>query len=106
MQENIANASEGYEHEHVTPYMYTKQQSVGRMPCPFDASKYQVSVDNPEDYAVVKSFFEALYPQNPNFTAYDIAKYLDEHPEVYVLNKGLGYKHYTQCSYDSFEDEE
>lgn len=104
MQENVANATEGYEREHVTPYMYTKQPSIGSLPGPFDASKYQVSVDTPEDYTVVKSFFEALYPNNPNFTSYDVAKYLDEHPEVYEINANMPHKHYTCCSYDNFDE--
>ena len=103
MKETYENATEGYEREHVTPYMYTKQDSQCNMPCPFDASKYQVSVDTPEDYAVVKSFFEALYPSNPKFTTIDIAKYLDEHPEVYEINRDIVHKHYTQCSYDNFD---
>ena len=103
MKETYENATEGYEREHVTPYMYTRQKSMYSMPCPFDASKYQVSVDTPEDYAVVKNFFEALYPSNPRFTAVDIAKYLDAHPEVYEINTNIRHKHFTECSYDNFD---
>lgn len=106
MKETYENATEGYEHEHVTPYMYTRQPSIYRMPCKFEGSKYQVSMDTPEDYALIKSVFEALYNPEKPFSTENVVKYLDEHPEVNDLNKGIIYKHFTQCSYDSFEDKE
>ena len=106
MKETYENATEGYEHEHVTPYMYTKQPSVYRKPCRFEGSRYQVSMDTPEDYALIKCVFEALYNPDKHFTTEDVVKYLDAHPEVWELNAKIQHKHYTQCSYDSFEDKE
>lgn len=104
MQETIENATEGYEHEHVTPYMYTKQPSIGYMPCKFDGSKYRLDLDTPEDYVVLKSIFEALYPANNAFTTEDIIEYLESHPEVFALNTNVVDKHYTCCSYDNFDE--
>ena len=106
MEETHENATEGYEHEHATPYMYTRQPSVKRMPTKFGESKYQVSMDTPEDYALIKSVFEALYNPEHHFVTEDVVKYLDEHPEIGSLNANITYKHFTQCSYDSFEDKE
>ena len=106
MNETYEKAEEGYEREHVTPYMYTKQDSWYRVPCRFDGSGYRVTLDTPEDYALIKSVFEALYPKNPCFTVDDIVAYLDAHPEVCGINADITAKHFTQCSYDSFDDEE
>lgn len=106
MEETYENAAEGYEREHVAPYMYTRQPSWYRVPCRFDGSKYRVTLDTPEDYALLKNVFEALYNPERHFTTDDIVKYLNEHPEVYALNAKVVQKHFTQCSYDSFEDKE
>lgn len=104
MQENIENATEGYEREHVTPYMYTKQPSIGKMPCKFDGSKYKVCLDTPEDYVVLQHIFDALYQPDRDFTPEEVVKYLEENPDVYALNSKIGCKHFTECSYDNFDE--
>lgn len=103
MKEAYENSTEGYEREHVTPYMYTKQPSMCSMPCKFDGSKYRITLDTPEDYAVIKSVYEALYQPGNRFTTEEIVEYLDAHPEVYNLNAKVPAKHFTQCSYDNFD---
>ena len=103
MKETYENATEGYEREHVTPYMYTRQASIGRMPCAFDGHNYRLDLDTPEDYAVLKSIFETLYRPDYCFTTLDIVKYLDSNPDVFAINTNVVAKHYTQCSYDNFD---
>lgn len=48
--------------------------------------QYRLSVDTPEDFAVVNKVYQALYPTNPYFTAKDVIKFLDEHPEIAYFN--------------------
>ena len=45
-----------------------------------------VELDTPEDYEMIKTIFEALYPVNPEFTLTDILVLLDSHPEILDLN--------------------
>lgn len=42
----------------------------------------RVTLDYREDYELIKSAYEALFPQNPDFTAVDVIRWLDEHPDV------------------------
>ena len=104
MKETYENATEGYEREHVTPYMYTKQPSCYDIPCKFDGSKYKVTLDTPEDYEVIKHVYAALYRSGNWFTAEEIAAYLEAHPEVNAINSQIKDKPYTVCSYDNFDE--
>ncbi len=106
MKENYENATEGYEHEHVTPYMYTKQPSVLRKSYRYNGENYGVSLDTPEDYEIITSIFKALYDPKKPFTTDDVIDYLDRHPEIKELNQDVVRKHFTECSYDSFDDKE
>ena len=103
MKETYENACEGYEREHVTPYMYTKQPSMYRIPCKFDGSNYRVTLDTPEDYELIKNVYEALYQPGNWFNTDDIVRYLEENPSVNRLNSKVVHKHYTVCSYDNFD---
>jgi len=53
----------------------------------YNRSDIRLTLDYPEDYEVIKSVFEALYPLNPDFTADDIVSYLDENKKIKSLNK-------------------
>lgn len=86
MKETAEKATEGYEHEHVTPYMYWKQPSVGRAPSKEDGSMYRITLDTPEDYEVIRLVYEALYQPGNTFTLDDIITYLKAHPEVVAIN--------------------
>ena len=103
MKETYENATEGYEREHVTPYMYTRQPSMYRIPNKFDGSKYRATLDTPQDYALIKNVYEALYQPGNWFTTEDVVKYLDTYSEVNELNANITTKHYTVCSYDNFD---
>lgn len=86
LQEAAENATEGYEHEHVTPYMYWKQDSIGKVPTKRVGSQYRITLDTPEDYAVIKNVYEALYQPGNHFTLDEILDYLEAHPEVCEIN--------------------
>jgi len=92
LQESYEKATEGYEHEHVTPYMYWKQDSVGRVPSKRDGSMYRITLDTPEDYEVIKLVYEALYQPGNKFTLTEIEDYLAEHPEILAINSMIRQK--------------
>lgn len=52
-----------------------------------DDSRYRITVDDEEDFLVVKTILENLYKENDSyFTVREIKSYLDDHPEVYRLS--------------------
>lgn len=86
LKEAAEQSTEGYEHEHVTPYMYWKQDSVGSNPYKEDLSMYRITLDTPEDYAVIRAVYAALYQPGNSFTLGDIAAFLRAHPEIASIN--------------------
>lgn len=52
-----------------------------------DLSKLRWTVDEPEDFAFVKTVFEHLYPSNPHFNMQDILALLKAKPELIALNQ-------------------
>lgn len=86
LKEDFENATEGYEHEHVTPYMYWKQPSVGVIPSKEDGSMYRITLDTAEDYEVIRLVYEALYTPGNEFTLDDMLRYLEQHPEIVAIN--------------------
>lgn len=69
-------ASDPYEREHVTPFLYRRPErfriaSVERSPSLADL---RWTVDTPEDYAFVSRVYDALYAANPAFTSEDVLR--------------------------------
>ena len=69
-----ALATESYDREHVTPYIY---RNPDRFRCadlvqPTDESRLRWTVDTPEDFAFVERVYAALYPRKPDFTSDDV----------------------------------
>lgn len=86
LQEAAQNATEPYEHEHVTPYMYWKQDSIGALPGNEDLSMFRITLDTKEDYEVISRVYDALYQPGNTFNLDDIIRYLEAHPEVVAIN--------------------
>jgi spore coat polysaccharide biosynthesis protein SpsF len=84
-------AATPHEREHVTPYMYAGGHGfrLGVLRDTLDRSALRWTVDRPEDYAFVCRVFEALHPGDPAFSAADVHRFLDRHPEVAALNAHL-----------------
>ncbi|MBO6899849.1 MAG: glycosyltransferase family protein [Rhizobiaceae bacterium] len=78
--------------EHVMPFLH-------RQPGRFrlgnllnsgtDLSAMRWTVDEPADFEMVKSVYEALYPSKPDFDMSDVLAFLDANPEIAGLNSGL-----------------
>jgi spore coat polysaccharide biosynthesis protein SpsF len=52
-----------------------------------DLSRMRWTVDEPEDFELVRQIYEALYPANPAFTTQDILALLAARPELLELNR-------------------
>ncbi len=80
--------------EHVTPFIHRHHDGpgpfrVGHFVGPADFSHLRWTVDEPEDYQVVKEIFEALYPANPEFGWLDILALVTRRPELIVCNSSI-----------------
>ncbi|MBK9250305.1 MAG: glycosyltransferase family protein [Ignavibacteria bacterium] len=99
------NASKPFEREHTTPYIWDNpnQFTIGNVECP-DGINYSMShrwtLDYQEDYEFIRSVYEHLYPQNPNFSMKDILDLLALHPEIAAINTHLAgvnwYRHHLK----------
>ena len=59
---------------------------------PSHAKDVRLTVDTAEDYELVKTIFERLYPTNPRFTLYDILELLGREPELAYINQHVEQK--------------
>lgn len=67
-------ATDPYDREHVTPFLYRNPQrfSQGELVQDRDDSALRWTVDTPEDFAFVEQVYAALYPVKPAFTSDDV----------------------------------
>ncbi len=77
------------EREYVTQYFHNHSDhfKMSILPSEKDDSKYRFTVDEKEDFVVVKAILEGLSRQGKDFfTSEDIKIFLDTHPDIYQLN--------------------
>lgn len=79
------------EREHVTPFIIKRPErfKLGNFKGEEDLSALRWTVDEPEDFVLVTRIYEALYPQNPQFTMRDILDFLDKNPELIAINSAF-----------------
>jgi spore coat polysaccharide biosynthesis protein SpsF len=87
-------ATTSLQREHVTPFIHRYHDGpgpfrVGHFVGPRDFSHLRWTVDEPEDYQVVKEIFEALYPVNPEFGWLDVLDLVTRRPELIVGNSKI-----------------
>lgn len=78
-----------FDRQHVTPPFWQNpgRYSVGNLEHPLNLhDAYRIVIDYPEDFEQVRAIIEALYPREPLFGMEAMVRFLDEHPEVKMLN--------------------
>ncbi len=78
-----------YEREHVTLYIRNHPEKFRNVTIEneTDDSNYRITVDEKEDFLVVKTILENLYKGTDRyFTIEEIKSFLDKHHEIYKLN--------------------
>jgi len=83
-----AAATDDYEREHVTPYIWRRPEQfpttyLERRP---SLRHWRLVVDTPEDYELACAVYDELAPENPLFDLRDIARLLSERPEIAAIN--------------------
>jgi spore coat polysaccharide biosynthesis protein SpsF len=81
-------AETALEREHVMPFITRQPERfrLGSYENRPDRSGLRWTVDEPADYAFVRSVYEALYPANPAFTTADIYAFLGARPYLAEIN--------------------
>jgi len=79
------------EREHVTPFIkkhgdFFKHSSVV---CEKSLSSKRWTLDNSEDYEFISKIFKALYDKNNYFGMDEILAFLEEHPDLEMINSSI-----------------
>lgn len=77
--------------EHVTQFIikHPERFSSGHYKNNIDLSHLRWTVDNLEDFILIKRIYETLYPANPSFTTSDILALLAKNPQLSEINRHL-----------------
>jgi spore coat polysaccharide biosynthesis protein SpsF len=82
--------------EHVSLYIYEHPELFQlhnvESGLPTEVAELRLTVDTPEDFALVTRIYEALYPQRPDFRVADILTLLADHPDWRDLNRTVQQK--------------
>ena len=91
LEKAYRNATEPYEKEHVTPYIWENKKKKFRISPPLEASPeytrdYRLTVDYPEDFMLIEKIYEYFYKTNTIISIPEVIAFLDTHPEIADLN--------------------
>lgn len=77
--------------EHVMPFLHRQPDrfKLGNYENEKDLSALRWTVDEPADFTVVETIYQALYPTKPAFDSGDVLAYLEANPSLVALNSGL-----------------
>jgi spore coat polysaccharide biosynthesis protein SpsF len=78
--------------EHVTQYIISRTDiyKIGNYADGSDFSDLRLTVDEQQDFDLIKIIYEKLYPHNPDFNLGDVIDLLDKEPLLKEINKGIG----------------
>lgn len=84
------------DHEHVSLYIYRHPEfyRLANVAAPAAETRpeLRLTLDTPEDLALIRAVYEALYPANPAFGLDEILAFLDARPEVAALNARVAHR--------------
>ncbi len=95
LQEVARLTDDPADHEHVSLYIYEHPERFRILEVPIEqpgASELRLTVDTPEDFALVKHIYESLYPQSPRFGLPEIVELFSQQPELREMNAGIRQK--------------
>ncbi len=94
LEEAFLNAKEQPEREHVTPYIcwHPERYRLHNVYYHEDQSRHRWTVDEIEDFLLIKNIIETIYPFKKQFNMEDVLGSLNKHPEWVELNAGVEQK--------------
>lgn len=85
-------ATEQYEREHVTPFMYLKQDSILSVENKVDYSDMRWTLDTIEDFHLISEVYRHFYKGAHDFYMEDIYSFLKNNPDIYAINHAVRQK--------------
>lgn len=94
LREAWESATEPFEREHVTPFIYLHPERFRLVGLRNDAdeSMRRWTVDTAEDLEFVRAIYSDLTPVSPHFRAADVRRLLERHPEIEAINRHVEQK--------------
>ena len=99
-----SEATDPIDLEHVVPFIVRQPERFRVRTYRYheDLSNFRLTVDEPEDFTVVKAIFEALYPINSKFKLRDILEFIRNNPDMESINAA----HKCRREYENIERNE
>lgn len=94
LEEAYRNADKDFEQEHVTPYIYRSHPEKFKIlsieaPEALADPTLRITMDTPEDHALICCIYEALYPENPSFGLREIISLMEQKPWLRNINQHI-----------------
>lgn len=92
LEEIYLNATEKYEKEHVTPYIYKSNPNkfkINEVVSSQDNSDIRITLDTPQDYALLCVVYDNLYYENNFFSLGDVLLLFKEKPWIKFINEDI-----------------
>ncbi len=91
LERTFESTGDPVDREHVSLFIYEHPEifRLGHFGCEgtrLEWPEQRITLDTPEDYFVIRSVFENLYPENPEFGYADIHGFLQENPDIAAIN--------------------
>jgi spore coat polysaccharide biosynthesis protein SpsF len=84
------------DHEHVSLYIYEHPERFRLLNVvsgyPANVADLRLTVDTPEDFELIQTIYQELYPINPRFDLSDILMLFQRKPELMTINRHIGQK--------------
>lgn len=77
------------EREHVTPFIINSNYKKGCVVNSINRGKERWTLDTDKDYEFIKTVFDELYAENPEFNADEVYALLDAKPEIRKINSDI-----------------
>ncbi len=97
LEELMEKTQDPADHEHVSLYIYEhpNEYRLGHVYAQdkvCQRTDLRLTVDTPEDFLLIKTIYERLYPQNPSFTLRDVIDLMNANPELQKINAEIQQK--------------
>ena len=99
LRDAFKNAKEKYEREHVTPYLYTRDEHTKYYIKPSaeeSRPKYRFCVDTARDLEMIRCIYSHFGNRLLDVEVDEIIEFLDRNPGVVEINQGVRQKHYKE----------
>ena len=86
------SASEHYQHEHVTPYLYEHFSNIRQYDLPDDFGRFRFTLDTEQDWQLIQNIYDELYHGENNFRLEDVVRVMNSNPAWFDINKDVHQK--------------